>query len=302
METRIAAFWIVVGSMMLLLRVLSTNPILRAAFTWFVPKQLSNEKWSTYQFRMAAYSSSWLIQFLFLFSVLWLVSRLWPAAVESKWWPVFLLGLPLGIGTSALAAIGYVIKGVKARYSGRDNTIDDWKGLASNDDDLTPLQSPLYAGDTGTGDLLLSQLLAGKDVIEAFGQCENCVVVDWRDGLPEILEELTPHLPNGYLRVEQVGDMEYSLQAGDRAPRTLVPPSKTEDLLVELNRVLLPDFELRQFTPCDGDGYSLYLAPPSVWNSIEHSHPKEVARFFLSVERLAAYWRKGFFSRVFSKR
>jgi len=215
---------------------------------------------------------------------------------------VFLLGLPLGIGTSALAAIGYVIKGVRARYSGRDNTIDDCKSLDSNDDDLTPLQPTLYAGDTEPRDRLLSQLLAGKDVVEAFGQCENCVVVDWRDGLPEILEELTPHLPNGYLRLQRVGDTEYSLQAGNRAPRTLVPPSKTEDLLVELNRVLLPDFELRQFTPCDGDGYSLYLAPTSMWNSIERSHPKEVARYFLSVERLAAYWRKGFLGRVFSKR
>ena len=40
---------------------------------------------------------------------------------------------------------------------------------------------------------LLSRLLAGdKEAVEAFGESDNCVVVDWRAGLPEILEAITP--------------------------------------------------------------------------------------------------------------
>jgi len=151
---------------------------------------------------------------------------------------------------------------------------------------------------------LLSRLLAGdKEAVEAFGESDNCVVVDWRAGLPEILEAITPFVRSDYLRVERRAEAGYLVRAGTRDPQILDFPPRTrqEELFVAVNRALLPDFELRQYTPVDGDGYALFLAPPTVWKSIELSHPQATERYFLSVERLAAYWRKGYFARLFSK-
>ena len=69
-----------------------------------------------------------------------------------------------------------------------------------------------------------------------------------------------------------------------------------------LNRVLAPDYELRQFVPGDGDGYSLFLKPVSWWHDFDAKHPEIAQKYFLSAERLAAFWKKSFFQRLLSKR
>jgi hypothetical protein len=150
---------------------------------------------------------------------------------------------------------------------------------------------------------LLTRVLAeDQTAIEQFGDSDNCAVVDWRDGLPELVAAVEPFLPKGYLRLEAKGG-EFLLHAGARGPKQVEvqDQSKQEDLIVSLNLALLPDFEIRQFTPVEGDGYSLFVAPASVWQEIERSHASAVQKYFLSAERLAAYWRKGYLARLFSK-
>ncbi len=151
---------------------------------------------------------------------------------------------------------------------------------------------------------LLTQLLQGEPgAIEAFGAGSNCVIVDWKARLEEILEEVAAFLPDGYLHVEDRSESSFTVRAGGRAPLQIeaLPSTKQEDLLVAVSNLLSPDYELRQFTPVDGDGYALFLATLATWRSIERSHPKETARYFLSVERLARYWKKGFLARLASK-
>lgn len=151
---------------------------------------------------------------------------------------------------------------------------------------------------------LISGLISdNKEAVAAFGESDNCVVVDWRDGAEEIFEALKPFLPQGYLRVDRFGNTKWTVQAGNREPHTIEfsKGTKHEEFFVALNEVLVPDFELWQYTPVDGDGYSLFLAPTEWWRSFADKHPRVLAKYFLSISRLAAYRRKSYLERILSK-
>jgi hypothetical protein len=142
-----------------------------------------------------------------------------------------------------------------------------------------------------------------EEAVAAFGESDNCVVVDWRDGFEEILEALTPFVPHGYLQVKKLGNTNWKIRAGDRPPHKIefAKNTKQEELFVTLNEVLRPDFELRQYTSVDGDGYSLFVAPTAWWHSFADEHPRVLAKYFLSATRLAAHQRKHFLARLISK-
>lgn len=151
---------------------------------------------------------------------------------------------------------------------------------------------------------LISGLISDDDeAVAAFGESDNCVVVDWRDGADEILEAVAAFLPQGYFRIERRGSAEWAIQAGERPAHTVEFPQgiKQEQFFVALNQVLAPDFELWQYTPVNGDGYSLFLAPSAWWHSFAAEHPRVLAKYFLSADRLAAHMRKSYFARLFSK-
>jgi hypothetical protein len=150
---------------------------------------------------------------------------------------------------------------------------------------------------------LLQRVLDGdQSAIAQFVESDNCAVIDWRDGLPELVAAVEPFLPEGYLRLEPKRG-EFLLYAGGRDPKAvkMQAQSRQEDLIASLNGALIPDFELRQFTPIEGDGYALFVAPATVWQDMERSHAIAVQKYFLSAERLVAYWRKGYLARLFSK-
>ena len=151
---------------------------------------------------------------------------------------------------------------------------------------------------------LLQRVLSGDtEAIVAFAMPESCVVVDWRDRLPEILDSVAELLPPDYLRVVSEDQASMVVQVAGREPQTLSwePKTKQEQLLLVVNRLLAPAYEMRSFRPVNGDAYALYLAPSSLWRSIEASHPEATERYFLSMERLAAFWGKSYFTRLFSK-
>ena len=153
-------------------------------------------------------------------------------------------------------------------------------------------------------ELLLKRLLTGdKEAVELFGESDNCAVIDWRAGVPEIVEAIAQFLPPGYLRSEQTGPTSFLLHTGGRASQPIEahPQAKQETLISLVNASLSPEFELRQYRPCDGDSHSLYVVTTAVWAEIERSNPQAVDKFFLSAARLAAFWQKGFLSRLFSK-
>jgi hypothetical protein len=149
---------------------------------------------------------------------------------------------------------------------------------------------------------LLERVLQGDpESVVLFGEAEHCAVVDWRDGFPQIVAAVAAFLPAGHLHIGGVigGDNAVTV----KGKPSLAPPQSTkqEALLLHINQALRPDFELRQFRPADGDSYSIFVAPESVWQEIDRSHPKASEKYFLSIERLAAFWSKSYFARMFSK-
>ena len=153
-------------------------------------------------------------------------------------------------------------------------------------------------------DTLITGLISdNEEVIAAFGESDNCIVIDWRDGPEEIFEALIPFLPSGYLRIENRSSTEWLVQTENQPERIVLvaPETKHEDFFVSLNQVLAPDYELWQYTPVNGDGYSLYLAPSPWWKSFAAEHPGVLAKYFLSLNRLAAYMKKRYFVRLFSR-
>jgi hypothetical protein len=150
----------------------------------------------------------------------------------------------------------------------------------------------------------LQRVLQGdEEAIASFGEAEHCAGIDWRDRPTEIVSAIAAFLPTGYLVAEDRGDSTYGVVVHEEPPRSVLVswPTKQEDLLARINAILSPDFELRQFRPFDGDGYSLFVAPRAVWSEIERTHPEATERLFLTADRLAAYWRKGYLARLFSK-
>lgn len=151
---------------------------------------------------------------------------------------------------------------------------------------------------------LLYRLLEGDaSAAEAFGEANTCAVIDWRDGAREIVVAIAEFLPDGTLAVGHVDASGCEILVHGKPPVTVPLPANAtqEHLLAGIDRALAPAYGLRQFRPVDGDGYAIYVAPGPVWSEIERAYPQATERFFLSAERLAAYWSKGYWRRLFGK-
>jgi hypothetical protein len=151
---------------------------------------------------------------------------------------------------------------------------------------------------------LLNRVIAGdQEAVAGFGEAEHCAVIDWRDDFDEIVAAVAPFLPEGYVTVRHDGEDACQLLVRGKAPGpiSLSPGVRQETHFQSINDALKPEFELRQFRPFDGDSYSLFVAPSSLWSEIEAAHPHAVERLFLPIDRLVAYRRKGYLARLFSK-
>jgi hypothetical protein len=151
---------------------------------------------------------------------------------------------------------------------------------------------------------LLRRVLTGDaDAIGAFGDGEICAVIDWRAGLPEMAEEIAAKLPDGHFTIVSATAEELRVQIGSRGQQTVPvgPEAKQEELLLRLDGLLHPEYEMRQFRPFDGDSYSLYIAEAKTWAALQHESGEALEKYFLTIPRLAAYRKKSYFARLFSK-
>lgn len=150
---------------------------------------------------------------------------------------------------------------------------------------------------------LLKRVLDGdSDAIESFGDGDICAIIDWRAGLSEMADEIAAKLPDGYFTILPSNTDSLVVQLGSRPQETISasPGAKQEELLLRLNSLLHPDYEMRQYRPRDGDSYSLYIAEMNTWSSLERAHAEALEKYFLTIPRLAAYWKKSYFARLFS--
>lgn len=151
---------------------------------------------------------------------------------------------------------------------------------------------------------LLSRVLEGdEEAIAQFGEADHCAVIDGHDGPAEIVATVAAFLPDGHLALGRVtsASCEFVVSGKPGFVVPLSPRATQENLLLGIDRAIRPEYGLRQFRPIDGDGYSIFVAPMSVWSQLERVHPEATERFFLGAQRLAAYWSKPYLARVFSK-
>ena len=150
-------------------------------------------------------------------------------------------------------------------------------------------------------DIIKTLLRRDEEEILRLGESDICAVVDWRDGAEEIFAAVAEFLPDGFLAALPSKDGLLTISANSGANlEVTVPLKKQEPFIDSLNRVLSPDYEIRQFRPCDGDGYSLLVRPASWWSQFDEKHPEIAEKYFLSTKRLAAYWSKNYFARLLS--
>lgn len=148
---------------------------------------------------------------------------------------------------------------------------------------------------------ILNKVLDGdQEAITTFGGCDHCVVVDWRDQADDVVSAFAAFLPGKKLLVDEIDEGSYRIYYGERSADS-ASGLRHEELFLLINSLLAPAFEARQFRPFDGDSYSLYLASTQLWKELEEERPEAVDKYFLSMERLAAYWRKSYWARLFSK-
>jgi hypothetical protein len=141
-----------------------------------------------------------------------------------------------------------------------------------------------------------------EEAIQAFAECDNCAVIDWRDGFCEILDAASHFLPNAYIHVTEITPNIYSITIDGKTTNIEVPAQAKQELLIDsANKLLQPNYEIRQFRPANGDAYSLFVASSDLWTNLEANNPEEVEKYFLSTARLATFWSKGYFARLFSK-
>ena len=151
-------------------------------------------------------------------------------------------------------------------------------------------------------DVLEELASADEDRVLRVGEPDVCAIVDWRDGAKEVIDAVAEFLPPDFLSWEVVDSLTIRVCAEGRPSKEIrLENQKQEPFINDLNEVISPEFEIRQFRPCDGDGYSLLVRPTAWWREVTTQHPELIEQNFLTTERLAVFWNKSYFGRLFSK-
>jgi len=120
--------------------------------------------------------------------------------------------------------------------------------------------------------------------LRKFGRHEYCVVVDCKDDAETILRSVQRHLPNGYLRFRQIDERSFTIEKEGATGHVDIPEGMDPELILQsINRVLLPEFEMKVFLPTIGDTISLLLRPAQWWNEFETAYPARRQKLFLTV-------------------
>ncbi len=129
----------------------------------------------------------------------------------------------------------------------------------------------------------------GRRDLLKFGSCEHCVVVDWRDDMETVLGAVRAKLPGGYLEYRPVDDETWEVCCHGVAHRLVTPKAgaNSEPLLRSINRTLLPEHEMRIFTPTMGDAYSLLVRPANWWSEFSATYPARARKLFVTTDARA---------------
>ncbi|MGV6852233.1 MAG: hypothetical protein ACWA5R_08650 [bacterium] len=124
MTEKIALFYIVMFTIVIILNVFYRSKISHLAFIWFGPIPQDGEFLSDFKFRKFKYALNWLLQFIYAFSILFVLSSNYRWVQETSIFLVFSFALVIGIGMAMLSSIGFLLSCLKTRMFGPDGRFE----------------------------------------------------------------------------------------------------------------------------------------------------------------------------------
>ncbi len=122
--------------------------------------------------------------------------------------------------------------------------------------------------------------------LKKFGRNEYCVVVDWKDDAEQVLRAVQRYLPSAYWQFREIDENSFEINKGHATCHMSIPPgTDPESILQTINRVLMPDFEMRVFLPTVSDTISLLLRSGDWWNEFESAYPARLPKLFVTMDK-----------------
>ncbi len=151
-------------------------------------------------------------------------------------------------------------------------------------------------------DIIKTLRTGDEEAILRIGESDVCAVIDWCDGAEQILTAVKDFLPEDYVTATPSRDGFWAVSAGGRPVVEIdFTLKKQEQFIDALNEIIAPEFEMMQFRPIDGDGYSFLVRPAAWWAQAKAEHSDIIEKYFLSTKRLSTYSAKSWLGRFFSK-
>ena len=132
-------------------------------------------------------------------------------------------------------------------------------------------------------------LIEGTDhqLVQSAAGLEQAFLVDWRDQEDWILDEIIARMPDGLLSYRWTDDQQdlMATYKGFETPLGLTStPADRYVALRALNKILMPDYEIRVFSISFGsDTHTFYLQPSSWWSEMDAHFAARMSSVFTKI-------------------
>ncbi|WP_192021237.1 hypothetical protein [Shewanella sp. WPAGA9] len=124
MTEKIALFYIVMFTILIVLNIFYRSKLSQLAFIWFGPIPTDGEFLSDFKLRKVRYALSWLLQFIYAFSIIFVLAVNFSWVEDTMLFMVFVFAFTIGVGMALFATIGFFISWLKTRVFGPDGRFE----------------------------------------------------------------------------------------------------------------------------------------------------------------------------------
>ena len=136
-----------------------------------------------------------------------------------------------------------------------------------------------------------------KEEIEAFVDCDRCLIVDRRGTEEELIHDLNSFLPKGALTYDvafpEDDTVEIRLFFQDRKDVITLPfqPQNNFRVLLRIWTLLQPEYDIKIFQCTAGsDTHGFLLRPKEWWTNYQATYPEQSAIVFKEISCLTHFW------------
>ncbi|WP_105181885.1 hypothetical protein [Pseudoalteromonas sp. T1lg21] len=124
MTEKIAMFYVVAFTVLLVLNIFYKSIPSQIAFIWFGPVPKDGEYLSAFKARKIKYALSWLFQFIYAFAIIYLLAKMFPWLEKEVTFLMFIFAAIIGCGMAVLASVGFVVSYVKTKLLGPERQFE----------------------------------------------------------------------------------------------------------------------------------------------------------------------------------